>query len=153
MSFLFQSESCKISIPEIDLEVTAGTLGGRFTTLEALLVQIHDEILNNPFMAGDSGAGLSKDRAALEIFLTSLKEVIDGKRLATIVLEDPLGLSYLQNLYAPDEDPNMRVEEFDRTWEDNELWGLNDMKTTGYEEDAKETATAADSESAEPKNE
>lgn len=46
--------------------------------------------------------------------------------------------SYLQNLYAPDPDPNMKIETFDRTWEQNEDLGLNDMKVEGYEEDATE---------------
>jgi zinc finger protein len=50
-------------------------------------------------------------------------------------LDDPLANSYLQNLYAPDEDPNMTVESYDRTFEQNEDLGLNDIKLEGYEED------------------
>jgi hypothetical protein len=41
---------------------------------------------------------------------------------------------YLQNVYAPDEDPNMEVVNYDRTVEQNEDLGLNDMKTENYEE-------------------
>ena len=52
----------------------------------------------------------------------------------TFILDDPLGNSYLQNLYAPDPDPNMTVELYERTEEQNESLGLNDMKTEGYEE-------------------
>lgn len=33
-----------MSIPEIDLELNSGTLGGRFTTVEGLLRQVHDEL-------------------------------------------------------------------------------------------------------------
>jgi zinc finger protein len=33
-----------LSIPEIDLELNSGTLGGRFTTVEGLLRQVHDEL-------------------------------------------------------------------------------------------------------------
>lgn len=43
--------------------------------------------------------------------------------------------SYLQNLYAPDPDPNMTIEVYDRTWEQNEELGLNDMKVENYEQD------------------
>lgn len=43
--------------------------------------------------------------------------------------------SYLQNLYAPDPDPNMTTEVYDRTWEQNEDLGLNDMVVEGYEGD------------------
>jgi len=52
----------------------------------------------------------------------------------TLVLDDPLANSYLQSLYAPDPDPNMEFETYDRTHEQNEDLGLNDMVTEGYEE-------------------
>lgn len=44
-----------------------------------------------------------------------------------------MGASYLQNLYAPDPDENMCVENYDRTEEQEEELGLRDMKTEGYE--------------------
>lgn len=44
----------------------------------------------------------------------------------------------MQNLYAPDPDPNMTIEMYDRTFEQNEELGLNDIKVEGYEEDAPE---------------
>ena len=58
-----------------------------------------------------------------------------------MILDDPLANSYLQNLYAPDPDPNMTIEWYDRTWEQNEELGLNDMKVENYEEDAEESKT------------
>ena len=57
------------------------------------------------------------------------------ERPFTFILDDPLGNSYLQNLYAPDPDPNMAIEDYERSWEENEFLGLNDMKTEGYEEE------------------
>ena len=33
-----------------------------------------------------------------------------GEESFTLVLDDPAGNSYLQNLYAPDPDPNMTIE-------------------------------------------
>ena len=41
---LLQSESCGLSIPEIELVLQAGTLGGRFTTLEGILDQVYEEL-------------------------------------------------------------------------------------------------------------
>lgn len=41
----------------------------------------------------------------------------------------------MQNLYAPDPDPNMTIENYERSWEQNEELGLNDIKVEGYEED------------------
>ena len=59
---------------------------------------------------------------------------MSGDLLTSIVLDDPAGNSYLQNVYAPDPDPNLKVEDYERTFEQNEDLGLNDMKTEGYEE-------------------
>ena len=38
-------------------------------------------------------------------------------------------LIFLQNVCAPDKDPEMSVEHYERTPEQNELLGLNDMNT------------------------
>ena len=39
-----------------------------------------------------------------------------------------------QNVYAPDRDPEMVIERYERTWQQNEDLGLNDMKTEDYGE-------------------
>ena len=60
----------------IDLRLSdpeAGTLGGRFTTLEGILEQIYEELSEKVF-AGDS-AGDSDDKKTFEKFLKGLKEV------------------------------------------------------------------------------
>ena len=46
--------------------------------------------------------------------------------------------SYVQNLYAPDPDPNMTIESYERTWDQNEELGLNDMKVENYEGDVEQ---------------
>ncbi|CAJ0767428.1 11750_t:CDS:2, partial [Entrophospora sp. SA101] len=55
----------------------------------------------------------------------------------TLILDDPLANSYIQNPYAPDPDPNMEIEMYERTWEQNEFLGLNDMNVDNYEESNK----------------
>ena len=69
-----------------------------------------------------------------------LKAVKNADFPYTLILDDPLANSYLQNLYAPDPDPNMTIETYDRTWEQNDDLGLNDMKVEGYEEDVQPKA-------------
>ena len=54
----------------------------------------------------------------------------------TLILDDPVSNSYLQNLYAPDPDPNITVEEYERTLEQNEELGLNDIVLEGYNKEA-----------------
>ena len=57
---------------------------------------------------------------------------MSGELKAKFILDDPAGNSYLQNIYAPDDDPEMIVEDYERTNEQNEDLGLNDMKTENY---------------------
>ena len=117
------------------MELTPGTLGGRFTTVEGLLRQVHDELEERvPFMHGDSTTDESRQRWTN--FLEKLSKVADGQILpVTLVLNDPLSNSYLQNLYAPDDDPEMKIESYDRDWDTNESLGLNDIKLENYEQD------------------
>ncbi|KAH9046533.1 zf-ZPR1-domain-containing protein [Lactarius hengduanensis] len=142
---ILKSETCGLTIPEIDLVLQAGTLGGRFTTLEGILEQVFEELSEKVFAAGDSVGSADPDgpdlqgRNKFEVFLESLKAVKSAERPFTIILDDPLANSYVQNLYAPDPDPNMEIESYERTWEQNEELGLNDMKVEGYEQDDKDT--------------
>ena len=62
-----------MSIPEIDLELTHGTLGGRFTTVEGILDQVYEELSDKVFASGDSS--IEVDKTKFENFLSGLKAV------------------------------------------------------------------------------
>ncbi|ROL54311.1 Zinc finger protein ZPR1 [Anabarilius grahami] len=130
---LLKSETCSVLIPELEFELGMAALGGKFTTLEGLLKDIKDLIVSkNPFMCGDSS---SADRAEkLEAFGQKIDKIMAGEMDVHIILDDPTGNSYLQNVYAPDPDPELKIEKYTRTFEQNEDLGLNDMKTEGYAE-------------------
>ncbi|KAJ7451116.1 zf-ZPR1-domain-containing protein [Mycena latifolia] len=135
---ILKSETAGLGIPEIDLVLQQGTLGGRFTTLEGILEQIYEELSEKVFASGDSSD--AEGRSTFETFLGKLKEVKDASRPFTLIIDDPLANSYVQNLYAPDPDPNMVVEMYARTWEQDEELGLNDIKVEGYEASDDEAA-------------
>ena len=67
-----QSETAGLEIPEIELVLTHGTLGGRFTTLEGILNQVYEELSEKVF-AGDSSVG--SEKKSYETFLAGLKSV------------------------------------------------------------------------------
>ena len=125
---ILKSETCGMVVPELSLDLTPGTLGGRFTTIEGLLTQVMEELHSRVFTQTlDSMDEATKNNWIT--FFARLDDAIHGKIGFTIQMEDPLGALYIQNVYAPDNDPNMTIEEFERTHDQNEDLGLNDMKT------------------------
>lgn len=131
---LLKSETCSVIIPELEFELGMAALGGKFTTLEGLLKDIKDLIVSrNPFVCGDS---TPTDRLQkLGEFGEKIEKIIAGEMDVHVILDDPAGNSYLQNVYAPEPDPEMTVEKYTRSYEQNEDLGLNDMKTEGYQEE------------------
>ncbi|KAI1977616.1 nucleolar zinc-finger protein [Ophidiomyces ophidiicola] len=136
---ILKSDTCGIASEELDLSVQPGTLGGRFTTIEGLLTQVRDqlhgqifEIGNEDLAPGDSMA--AEDKATWDRFFTKLNAAIKGDLKFTITLEDPLANSYVQNFCLPKPDPQLHLEEYTRTDEEEDELGLKDMKTEGYED-------------------
>ena len=70
-----QSETCGLTIPEIDLALQPGTLGGRFTTVEGILQQVYEELSEKVCTVGDSITMVDEDRRNFQDFLQRLKEV------------------------------------------------------------------------------
>ncbi|XP_069470602.1 zinc finger protein ZPR1 isoform X1 [Ambystoma mexicanum] len=136
---LLKSETCNVYIPELEFEIGMGALGGKFTTVEGLLKDIRELIVvKNPFTVGDSATPGRAEK--LQDFGQMLDKIMGGRMDAHLVLDDLAGNSYLQNVYAPEADPEMKVEHYVRSFEQNEELGLNDMKTEGYECEAESSS-------------
>jgi zinc finger protein len=146
---ILKSESCALECPELSLSVNPGTLGGRFTTVEGLLVQVRDDLHGQIFeSAADAGESARKndsltssDKTRWDEFFKSLNAAINGEKEFTIILADPLAASYVQSMADDPSQPDdqMTVEEYDRTVEEEEDLGLLDMKTENYAEDSEQT--------------
>jgi zinc finger protein len=133
---ILKAESCALSCPELNLSVEAGTLGGRFTTIEGLLTQVRDDLRSSVFDVGGGGdSTVSATKIKWDEFFSQLSSAINGEVKFTIVLSDPLASSYVQSFAAPEPDGQMKVEDYERTEEEEEDLGLRDMKTEGYEDD------------------
>jgi zinc finger protein len=128
---LLKSETASIQIPEIELDITEGSMGGRFTTIEGLLSTLREQLANmNQFTMGDSSLNITKMNFAA--FLDRLAVLETGNEPFTLILDDPVSNSYIQNLYAPDIDPQLEIEEYTRTWEQDEELGLHQMNVDNY---------------------
>ncbi|KJX94229.1 zinc finger protein zpr1 [Zymoseptoria brevis] len=139
---ILKSESASLACPELQLRVEPGTMGGRFTTVEGIMTQIRKDLRSQAFGLSDGdaevpeGAGDGMEQGSKkqwEDFFGDLTEAIDGRKKFTLVLEDPLAASYVQSLTAPEPDPKIEVLDYERTEEEMEDLGLNDIKTEGYE--------------------
>ena len=123
---VLKSDTSSITIPEIDLELVAGTLGGKYTTLEGILNDIKTQLSSlNPFHMGDSSE--VGEAAPFRAFLQSLDALIEGTRPFTFVLDDPLGNSFVWTELGEGKDEQLQVEKYERTWDQNEELGLNDV--------------------------
>jgi len=88
-------------------------------------------------------------------FLTKLKEMAEGKHVPfTLIVNDPLGNSFIGPIpkdamalslqtekkgnlcYSAYVDNGLKIEEYERSHEQNEYLGLNDMKTENYKNES-----------------
>lgn len=110
---VFKSVSASFRIPEIGLDMDAGSLGSRYTTVEGLLMALGDELeKHNPFGRGDS----ANDKKFLE-FLEKLNDCREGRTPFTLVLDDPADNCFIYNEFAPEDDPQITIEVYERTKE------------------------------------
>lgn len=129
---MLKSESATLRIPELHVELTQySSMGGRFTTVEGILVAIRNDLSNNPFVLGDSSEKEAQQR--FHEFLSLLDDYIRARRPFTLEIDDPLANSYIQNLRAPEPDAQLSVEEYTRTFEQDDELGLHDMRTEDYQ--------------------
>lgn len=124
---ILKSESCALEVPELGLDITSGTLGGRFSTIEGILREVRDGLYSKVY-TGQSDSMDPEKKQKWQEFFAKIDKALAGKMQFTILMEDPLAASYIQNVYAPDPDPNMESEDYERTAEENEEMGIADMK-------------------------
>lgn len=143
---VLKSDSAAVSIPELDLELSCGTLGGMYTTVEGLLTKIHKSLYEqNSLQLGDSkrlhhsnDSKVQSSASNFEAFLDKLLTYSKGEHMPfTVVIRDPLGNSFISaplgSFLAVEDDEPLSVMDFVRTESENEEFGLLDMNTADYE--------------------
>lgn len=96
----FQSETCSLSIPQLDFEAGPLSLSGRFTTIEGLIGALYEQLKDTAtaFYAGDSQS--STMIANTERFLNKLNNIKKCELSVDIILTDPAGNSYIQVCFS-----------------------------------------------------
>jgi zinc finger protein len=145
---LIKSETADVAIPELELELGCGTLGGRVTTVEGLLCEVRDALQRTRFSTlGDSA--VPRVRSTWDAFFAALEECITGVTPFTLVLRDPLASCYISaDTEDPSADPKLKVEEFTRTFDEDEEFGLHDIDTGDVNDGSAAGARAGEREAA-----
>ena len=130
-----KSTSAGLFIPELDFEVTHGSLGGLYTTVEGMLTTIRDKLENSDFAAFTAGDSANPEtQKRFTAFIHDFEKLISGEVGFTFILDDPLANSFLYSPTAPDPEPRLSVEEYERTEEQNDEFGLSQMNTENYDQ-------------------
>ncbi|KAI8560502.1 hypothetical protein RHMOL_Rhmol04G0261300 [Rhododendron molle] len=131
---VIKSDTASVKVPELDLELASGTLGGLVTTVEGLIMQISENLERvQGFTFGDSLDDNKKNR--WQDFSTRLNKLLSLEEPWTLILDDALANSFV----APatddiQDDHQLTFEEYERSWEQNEELGLNDIDTSGADD-------------------
>jgi zinc finger protein len=127
---VFKSETSKICIPEVGFETSEGSMGSMFTTVEGIIDKICTQLLDTPFSSGDSSDN------SINNFVMKLRDLKQLNKKFTFILDDPLSNSFIFPIGEGKNDERLKKEEYERTFEQNEDLGINDMKVENYEEDS-----------------
>ncbi|KAI3506299.1 hypothetical protein L1887_28656 [Cichorium endivia] len=127
---VIKSDTASVKIPEIDLELAGGTLGGLVTTVEGLVTKISESLERvHGFTFGDS---LDEDRRNRWLdFKARLVKLLNVEEPWTLILDDALANSFIAPVTDDiKDDRQLTFNEYERSWEQNEELGLNDMDTS-----------------------
>ncbi len=103
-------------------------MGGLVTTVEGLLEQIITALKQTQtFQLGDSASAL--DRSTWGAFFQKLEDCMALKQSWTLKITDPLSNSFIAPCTEnPETDPRLTSEEYQRSAEEDEEYGIDHLK-------------------------
>lgn len=127
---VIKSDTAAVKVPELDLELGSGTMGGMVTTVEGLITKISESLGRvHGFQLGDSTEEWKKNK--WQDFTSRLLKILELEEPWTLILDDALASSFVSPVTDDmKDDKQLVVEEYERSWEQNEELGLNDMDTS-----------------------
>nr|VDD03537.1 unnamed protein product [Brassica rapa] len=138
---VIKSDTAGVKIPELDLELAGGTLGGMVTTVEGLVTQIKESLARvHGFTFGDSLDESKKNK--WREFGSRLTKLLSLEEPWTLILDDELANSFISPVTDDiKDDHQLTYEEYERSWEQNEELGLNDIDTSSADAAYESTET------------
>ncbi|KAG7551520.1 Zinc finger ZPR1-type [Arabidopsis thaliana x Arabidopsis arenosa] len=138
---VIKSDTAGVIIPELDLELAGGTLGGMVTTVEGLVTQIRESLARvHGFTFGDSLEESKKNK--WREFGARLTKLLSLEQPWTLILDDELANSFIAPVTDDiKDDHQLTYEEYERSWDQNEELGLNDIDTSSADAAYESTET------------
>lgn len=144
---VIKAETATLEIPELELEVTTGTLGGLITTVEGLVESVAEALKRTQGFALGDGAQASTAEAWKKFFEGLRKcACLEGEKPWTLRLVDPLANSFISGLDVADEvddeesrkggsdgmknvkkreDERLTIVDYERSAEENDNFGID----------------------------
>jgi len=133
---VIKAETARVAIPELDLEVSTGSLGGLITTVEGLALAVRDSLQSTQtFQLGDAADRLEPSSLVWKTFYEGLEACASGDRPWTLVMADPLANSFISGPPGlgpeeadPAKDAALTCEDYVRTAEEEEEYGIDHLR-------------------------
>jgi len=136
---IVKSDSCTIYIPEIEFEIPMNTQRGSISTLEGVLSTAAKNLQEGQEFRLQYNDNLETFHKCQHV-INKLREYIDDDEETEFMfqMDDPAGNSFIENLCAPNVDPQLSIEHYERTPNQDMLLGLqpsNQAKEEGHIDD------------------
>jgi zinc finger protein len=134
---VIKAETARVAIPELDLEVSTGSLGGLITTVEGLALAVRDSLKSTQtFQLGDAADRLDPASLTWKTFYEGLEACAAGDRPWTLVMSDPMANSFISGppgVGPGDEadlaaDPGLKMEDYERSPEEDAEYGIDHLR-------------------------
>lgn len=140
---VIKSDTAMLRIPEVDLELAHGSLGGMYTTVEGLMDSVRARIVDaNPFASEAGDSDHDGTRARFDRFLVDLQRLQDGLAPFTLEIIDPMANSWIYSALTAEGkvDPRLEVIHYTRSEEEDTDLGLRDMRVDEFPSGVDEAA-------------
>jgi len=151
---VIKGDTASVEIPELDIELQPGTLGGMYTTVEGLLTAIKDRLLeSNPFTSEAIDSGDSSRTSRMNEVTEKLEACQHGKIPFTLRIRDAMANTWIYSPYSSvvgemdgrsnlattdGGDPYLTVLHYTRTEDEDLELGLLDMNAPRDDDDDEE---------------
>jgi zinc finger protein len=118
---IVKSEYASIRFVEIDLDIPPQTQKGLLNTVEGFLSKTKEDLEADQEWRKTNASEVWQ---GIEELLARIQKILDCQDAVTVVLDDPSGNSYIENLRSPAKDPKMTIKHYKRTADQIEMLGL-----------------------------